>query len=111
MFDIGFWEIILISVVGLIVLGPERLPVAIRSVMRWVNTAKSMANSVRAEISQEIKLHEINISKTAEQKVATIVPELKQSLDEMKDEIKNTVKFPEKDSTSQAQQDKTDDWR
>ncbi|MDA7747369.1 Sec-independent protein translocase protein TatB, partial [Psychromonas sp.] len=48
MFDIGFWEIILISIIGLVVLGPQRLPIAIRSVMKWVNAAKSMANSVKA---------------------------------------------------------------
>ena len=60
MFDIGFWEIALISVVGLIVLGPERLPTAIRSVMQWINTAKSMANSVKSEITEELKLHELN---------------------------------------------------
>ncbi|EGQ9935398.1 twin-arginine translocase subunit TatB, partial [Vibrio vulnificus] len=39
MFDIGFWELVLIFVVGLVVLGPERLPHAIRSVARFVGAA------------------------------------------------------------------------
>ena len=38
MFDIGFWEMALIFIIGLVVLGPERLPIAIRSVMKWINT-------------------------------------------------------------------------
>lgn len=59
MFDIGFWELILISVVGLVVLGPERLPVAIRSVSRWVGAARNMANSVKDELSQELKIQEL----------------------------------------------------
>lgn len=86
MFDIGFWEIILISAIGLIVLGPERLPVAIRTVLRWINRAKSMANSVKSEISQELKLHEMNenMIKASKQGLSSLDPELKQSIDEMK---------------------------
>lgn len=61
MFDIGFWEIILISIIGLIVLGPERLPIAIRTVMRWIETVKKMANSVKTEIYQELNLDEMEI--------------------------------------------------
>ena len=86
MFDIGFWEIVLIAVIGLIVLGPERLPVAIRSVMHWVNTVKGMANSVKSEISQELKIHEMNenLNKVKSQKIADFIPELKQSTDQIK---------------------------
>ncbi len=86
MFDIGFWEIVVISVIGLIVLGPERLPVAIRSVVRWINTVKSMANSVKTEISHELKLHEMNesINKAGKHELSDIVPEMQQSVDEIK---------------------------
>ena len=37
MFDIGFWELLLIAIIGLVVLGPERLPVAIRTVRNWIS--------------------------------------------------------------------------
>jgi len=86
MFDIGFWEIILISAIGLVVLGPERLPVAIRTVLRWINKAKSMADSVKSEITQELKLHEMNenMIKASKQGLSSLDPELKQSIDEMK---------------------------
>ena len=54
----GMWELVVVFIVGLVVLGPERLPVAIRTVMRWVKTVKSMANSVKAEVSEELRIHE-----------------------------------------------------
>jgi len=89
MFDIGFWEIMLISVIGLVVLGPQRLPIAIRSVLKWVNTAKSMANSVKNEISQELELHEMNenMIKASKQGLDKLDPDLKASIDEMKNSV------------------------
>jgi len=97
MFDIGFWEIVLISIIGLVVLGPQRLPVAIRSVMKWVNTAKNMANSVKNEISQELELHEMNekMIKANKQGLDQLDAELKASIDKMKrtaDDLKHPYK-------------------
>ncbi|MGF1680828.1 Sec-independent protein translocase protein TatB [Photobacterium makurazakiensis] len=86
MFDIGFWELILISVVGLVVLGPERLPVAIRSVSRWVGAARNMANSVKDELSQELKIQELqeNLKKAEKMGMEDLAPELRDSVEELK---------------------------
>ncbi|WP_261816415.1 Sec-independent protein translocase protein TatB [Vibrio gallicus] len=86
MFDIGFWELILISVLGLVVLGPERLPVAIRSVMRFMNSAKSMANNVKEELDHELKIQELqdNLRKAEKMGMEELAPELKKSVDELK---------------------------
>lgn len=86
MFDIGFWELVLISIIALVVLGPERLPVAMRTVMRWIHTAKEMADTVKEDISQELKLHEMNekIIKASKQKLGDLDPQLQQSIDEIK---------------------------
>ncbi|MGR5068711.1 MULTISPECIES: Sec-independent protein translocase protein TatB [Vibrio] len=86
MFDIGFWELVLISVVGLVVLGPERLPHAIRSVSRFVGAAKSMANSVKDELSHELKVQELqeNLRKAEQMGMEDLSPELKSSVDELK---------------------------
>ncbi|WP_160063530.1 Sec-independent protein translocase protein TatB [Psychromonas sp. L1A2] len=94
MFDIGFWEIMLISVIGLVVLGPQRLPIAIRTVLKWVNTAKSMANSVKNEISQELELHEMNenMIKASKQGLDKIDPDLKASIDEMKENVEQLTR-------------------
>lgn len=110
MFDIGFWEIVLISVIGLIVLGPERLPIAIRSVMRFINTAKGMANTVKSEISHELKLHEMNegINKVKKQKVSDLMPELKHSIDEIKQSVSPTNKSKPTNNNINSEENKED---
>ncbi|MFT6985065.1 MAG: sec-independent protein translocase protein TatB [Psychromonas sp.] len=112
MFDIGFWEIILISIIGLVVLGPERLPIAVRTVMHWINRAKQMANSVKGEISQELRLHEMNekMIKASKQGLSDIDPQLQQSIDEMK-QAAQAVTRPyqaKNEDLSEAQQESAD---
>ncbi len=55
MFDIGFSELLLVLVIGLVVLGPERLPVAVRTVSGWIRALRSLAASVQHELSQELE--------------------------------------------------------
>lgn len=62
MFDIGFSELLLVLIVGLVVLGPQRLPVAIRTVMGWIATIRGLAANVQNELSQELKLQELQES-------------------------------------------------
>jgi sec-independent protein translocase protein TatB len=54
MFDIGFWELTVIAVVALIVIGPERLPGLARNVGMWVGRARRFVGSVQSEINQEL---------------------------------------------------------
>ncbi|MGL5740259.1 MAG: Sec-independent protein translocase protein TatB [Plesiomonas shigelloides] len=87
MFDIGFWELVLIAVIGLVVLGPERLPVAVRTVARWVRTFRAMAASVQNELNQELKLQEMqeNLKKAEQMNLKDLAPEVDASLRELKD--------------------------
>ncbi len=86
MFDIGFWELVLISVVGLVVLGPERLPKAIRSVAKFIGSAKNMANSVKDELNHELKIAELqeNLKKAEQMGMEDLSPDLKASVEELK---------------------------
>lgn len=59
MFDIGFWEIMLIAVVALIVVGPERLPRVIRVTGLWIGKVNASIQSVRSEISRELRAEEL----------------------------------------------------
>ena len=59
MFDIGFLELLLVSIVGLLVLGPDKLPGAIRTVSLYVGKIRRSFNSVRAEIERELQADEI----------------------------------------------------
>lgn len=86
MFDIGFFEIIIIGVLALVVLGPERLPGAIRSTMKNVRSIKNMANGFKQEVEQQFKIHELheNLKKAEQQNLENLSPELQESVDELR---------------------------
>lgn len=59
MFDVGFGELLLVAVVALLVLGPERLPSAARTVGALLRRLRDGWTSVRAEVERELHAHEI----------------------------------------------------
>ncbi len=54
MFDVGFWELVLIFGVGLMILGPERMPRVASQLGRWIGRARRTASSLRRQLEQEI---------------------------------------------------------
>ena len=94
MFDIGFFELLIITVVGLVVLGPERLPGAIRSTMKTVRSIKGVASGFRQEVEQQFKIHELheNLKKAEEKNLKNLSPELQKSVDELRDAAKSVQK-------------------
>jgi len=58
-FDIGFGELLLIAVVALVVLGPERLPKAARFAGLWVRRARNQWDSVKQELERELHAEEL----------------------------------------------------
>ncbi|MFQ2653007.1 Sec-independent protein translocase protein TatB [Aeromonas caviae] len=86
MFDIGFWELVVIGVVALVVLGPERLPVAIRTASHWIRLIRSTANSVKAELEQELKLQDLHndLKKAERLQMNNLSPELQESIEQLK---------------------------
>lgn len=59
MFDIGFSELLVIAVVALVVLGPERLPKAARFAGLWVRRARNQWDSVKQELEHELHAEEL----------------------------------------------------
>jgi len=59
MFDFGFSEVLLTSVIALIVLGPEKLPRAASQVGRWVGRARAMARQFREQLEEEVNLENV----------------------------------------------------
>ena len=59
MFDMGFWELLLIGVVALVVIGPERLPKVARIAGLWLGRARRTLSSVQDEIRRELKADEL----------------------------------------------------
>ena len=114
MFDIGFWELVVIGVVALVVLGPERLPVAIRTATHWIRLIRSTANSVKSELEQELKLQELhNDLKKAEQlQMSNLSPELQESIEQLKAaaqsvnrpyQVENEIRPPRPEPVAQAE--------
>ncbi|GAB4183076.1 MAG: hypothetical protein Tsb002_05090 [Wenzhouxiangellaceae bacterium] len=62
MFDVGFLEIVLLLVVGLIVLGPERLPKAARTIGAYLRKARSAWSQVKYDIDRELQASELKDS-------------------------------------------------
>lgn len=59
MFDVGFQELILVAIVALVVIGPERLPRAARVAGKWVGHARRTLANVKHEIDRELKAEEL----------------------------------------------------
>lgn len=59
MFDVGFSELLLIAVIGLLVLGPQRLPKAARMAGMWLRRARASWLSVKAELERELADEEL----------------------------------------------------
>lgn len=79
MFDIGFFEIVFIFIVTLLVVGPEKLPRVARTAGLWLGKLRGFVSSVKADIDREIASEELK--KALERQAA--VPELEELIDEV----------------------------
>ena len=86
MFDIGFWELTIIGVVALLVIGPERLPRVARTAGLWLGRARRFVSSVKADIDREIAADELK--KTLSKQAA--VPELHDIIEDTRQTIQET---------------------
>ena len=77
MFDIGFSEIVVIAVVALIVLGPERLPKAARTMGHLFGRLQRYVNDVKSDINREMELEEL---KKLQQEVKSAAHEIQSSV-------------------------------
>ncbi|WP_419571178.1 Sec-independent protein translocase protein TatB [Rheinheimera sp.] len=65
----SFWELVVIAIVALLVLGPERLPGAIRSVSEFIRGVKQFGQQMQAELNDELRVQELHEKlKQAEEK-------------------------------------------
>jgi sec-independent protein translocase protein TatB len=71
MFDIGFSEVLLIFVIALVVLGPEKLPRLASQVGRWIGRARAMARQFREQLEEEVNLEEVRKAHQKPQRTAS----------------------------------------
>ncbi len=87
MFDVGFWELSLIALVALLVIGPERLPKVARTTGLWIGRGRRMLGSVKADIEREIKAEELKeiLNKQAKSNpLEEIIGDTKGAMDDFK---------------------------
>lgn len=99
MFDIGFAELIIIGVVALVVIGPERLPETIRTVSAWVNRLRRSFNDIKREVQQE--LHNDGVMQDL-RKVQKDLREGTDAIRETTDALREGVSAPLKEMVSPA---------
>ena len=94
----GMWELVVVLIVGLIVLGPERLPVAVRTVSGWIKSLKSMANHISAEVNEELRIHELhqNLKKAEQQNMENLPSELTDSVKELEQAAQSVTRSYQK---------------
>ena len=93
MFDIGFWELTIIGIVALIVIGPERLPAVAKTAGLWVGRMKRFVGNMKTEIDKELKADELKkiLEKQADSAgIHEIIEEGKSALDEVQNDLNET---------------------
>ncbi len=92
MFDIGFSELLVIGVVALIVIGPQKLPRVARTVGHLLGRMQRYVSDVKADINREIELEELRKMRDSMQQAATdIQSSVDQELNKTADELNKAV--------------------
>lgn len=87
MFDFGFWELAIVMVVALLVVGPERLPQLAGQAGKWIGKARRVLEGIRSDIESEIKASELK----------EILEKQRGEIGELKEILKGTQLELEKD--------------
>ena len=99
MFDIGFSELVVIAVVALIVLGPERLPKAARTMGHLFGRLQRYVNDVKADINREMELEEL---RKVQQQVKDAATDFERSMNKAMDDANAGVKSVESELNAAA---------
>jgi sec-independent protein translocase protein TatB len=92
MFDIGFSEIVVIAVVALIVIGPERLPKVARTLGHMFGRLQRYVNEVKADINREMELDEL---RKLQSEVQSAARDIEQSVTNAAREVESGVRSVE----------------
>ena len=108
MFDIGFWEIAVIGVIALLVIGPERLPAVARNVGRWVGQVRRYVSHVKQDIEREIHADEVrDLLKNPDglASIRDVARETAEVFDETRKELRDVAAGIDSASPAQSERD------
>ena len=94
MFDVSFWELVLIGVVGLIVIGPERLPDVARTLGKYVGRMRRFVSKVKDDIDREIRQEELRdaLKRNADlDEIKSIINDSRYTIEDEVKEVKEPV--------------------
>ena len=90
MFDIGFPELVVISIIALLVIGPKKLPETIRTISLWVGRLQRSFTNIRRELENEIGADEIR-AQLHNESIMKDLEETKNTIQSVRQEVRNTV--------------------
>lgn len=91
MFDVGFSELIMVGLIALLVIGPERLPKAARIAGYWLGKTRSTIANVKAEIKQELHAEEMRQLLQQQQSIAEELQHIASETEVAVDDIKQSI--------------------
>lgn len=106
MFELGWVEIVLIGVIALVVLGPERLPKAARFVGLWVRKARAQWFAVKSEMERELAVEEMKAAMEREgRNIRNTVDEATEAFNDATQSLDDTVRETRAELSSSADAD------
>lgn len=87
MFDIGFSELLIIAVISLLVIGPERLPETVRTVAMWIGRFKRSLRETRREIEQQLGADDIR-RQLHNEEIMRNLEKMRTEMDALKKEVR-----------------------
>ena len=105
MFDIGFSEMVMLAVVALVVLGPERLPKVAKQGGQWLGKMRRYVDDVKSDINRQMELSELrklqaqvtDAAKDLEKSVTSSVAELQTEVDDLNRSLSSETPKPVSD--------------
>ena len=89
MFDFGFWEIAIIGIITLIVVGPEKMPAIARKAGLYFGKLNRFFNKVKSDINEELRMDEIKDEMSMDEEkiiISEVTEDIQSSVDSLKEE-------------------------
>ena len=110
MFDIGFSEMMIVAVVALVVLGPERLPRVARQAGQWLGKLQRYVSDVKSDINRQMELEELRkLQSEVKDAASNLEKSFKSSVAEAQSDF-NEISASLQGDSSSGQAEPTTDW-